>query len=258
MKRFYFIAIPASTVLVMTGCVPLTPDPYYVPIERQKENVYYIPTTQNAPFLQQKNEGNVAANFSFGMNHAGLDLQASYSPAEHLGLLTNYSWVGTTNDHGNLGRFELGAGYYNPVSPTSLFEVYAGGGFGTVKNRHETGLSNLSNSILFLQPSIGFQKANRKFQVAFIPRLTYVHFNFRDSTFNNDREQFASGQFRLLNDKPNQLFLEPGLVFKAGGENTIVNFGCNVSSNLTSTELNDVASHFHIGINFRLFPAKKK
>ncbi len=77
--------------------------------------VGYVPSTHNVPLLTEKNEGRISG--AIGLNHS--ELQLSYSPVKHLGLMSNF-YLGTPGVSG-----EYGLGYYNKIGNHFLIETYA-------------------------------------------------------------------------------------------------------------------------------------
>jgi hypothetical protein len=259
MKRFYpgsNTAILLYFVLILSSCVG-SYYPYDVPLDRQQDNIYYAAKAPDLPMLTSKNEYSFSLLYGTGDKQNGLEAKATYSPVNHLGLTVNYGSSGNSKDNTYLEGGNIGVGYYTPLSTSWNFESYEGIGLRHLHNQHYTGMSNFNLTNFFVQPSIIYHDVSDKFQLAFVSKFNLVNYSFKDSSFNNDREQYTSSQVTLLINNPNQLFWEPGLVIRTGGKRVFFHLGYSYVSDLTSSELNYSKNHFSIGLHFR-FPVEKQ
>src|SRR5436305_5093958 len=87
--QFY---VSILTMVTFTSCsyYPID-DPYYVAPDRQKENIYYVPTTPNAPFLSKKNDLGFSILRSSDKKFLGVETQAAYLPTSHFGIIASYA-----------------------------------------------------------------------------------------------------------------------------------------------------------------------
>jgi hypothetical protein len=231
-------------------------DPYYISMSRQKENIYYAPSGANAPLLTNKNDGSLTIGGSLtSKTKGGINLQAAYLPAKHIGLTANYS---STVYQGSSSHFEIGPGYVKKLSEYWSFETYGGAGFGNRENHHATGYSKIKTSNVFIQPTISVGGKEQKFQFAFVSRFNRVNFTLGDTTFNNDREYFVTQQMKLIAEKPVHLFWEPGFIMRAGWKNVLIQAGYQISTDLTNSNLQYAKENFSVGLVVRLNTAKKK
>lgn len=152
----------------------------------------YTPNMVNTPLLT--NEGEFQA--AIGTGTSGIDGQLSYAVTEQVGVMLNGSFAnrtdtGSKNFHKHT-FVEMGAGYSIPLGGPGRFEIYGGGGIGTVDAKF--GYSSLFNTYvedrsradltrLFLQPTIGL--TNNVFDGSFTPRIVLLKINNKDSLYAN-------------------------------------------------------------------------
>ena len=81
------ISLLHAALIFLSSCDPLyDPYPGVVPEDRQKENIYYLLTSPNAPLLRYKDEVNVRINYITGKKHSGGEIQMAYKPSDRLSL----------------------------------------------------------------------------------------------------------------------------------------------------------------------------
>src|SRR5450432_2419449 len=95
-----FIFIAAGIIFSLSSCYvgSGTTDPYIVSESRQKENLYYIPSAPNTPMHSQKNDLNFSLLRIADTKYSGGEVEASYMPGKHAGLIGSYSFAGSHND----------------------------------------------------------------------------------------------------------------------------------------------------------------
>src|SRR5438270_12449287 len=130
-KNFY---VSILTMVTFTSCsyYPID-DPYYVDPDRQKENIYYVPTTPNAPFLSKKNDLSFSILRSSDKKFLGVEAQAAYLPTSHFGIIASYASLKNKSGIENFmdyNHFEAGGGYIKEMKKDFVFESYAGIGTG--------------------------------------------------------------------------------------------------------------------------------
>ena len=156
----------------------------------------YRQNVVNVPLMQQKHQTQLGAHIGF----TGYDGQASYALTNHIGLLANYSDLGTKRvsfstvnrsiDKHNFG--EAGAGYYakNKTGWTYEFFILAGTGMsshfvtgGDTIAGHTQPFTNLRTAHydrFVLQADLG--KSTQQLRFAFTPRIFFIHYyNIRDT-----------------------------------------------------------------------------
>ena len=236
-------------------------DPYIVDFSRQQENYYYAPAAQNLPLPGEKNDLSLALHGSVGDRQMGANMHAAFNPGKHVGLMTSYTSIKNDDalDHGiaKIKSFGLGAGYFKKFADRFHFETYGGVGFSGINNRHYTGGSKITSTNFFLQPAVSISNQAETVQFAFVSKFSLNHFKIKDTSFNNDREPLVTGQMKIINDKPSQVFWEPGFVIRAGWKEIMFQAGYSVSTDLTNKELYRSKNEFSVGMILKINTAKK-
>ena len=256
MKR---IAIPhlliaMSLIVFIESCYPgnSIPDPYYVSQDRQKENIYYVPSATNAPLLTEKGDMSFDVMRASGSKFTGVEIQGACLPSQHIGVIASYSSGGNNSseyqDYVTYNRFELGGGYVTKLSKGWHFETYGGWGNGKINNQHYTGYSTIRSNHFFLQPSIAISNTSKTVQFGITSKFSGFKFNVRDTLFDTDREQFSSNQIKSLYQTPFHVMWEPALVFRAGWKYIMFNAQYSYSSDLTNGDLHRDRNNFSIGL----------
>lgn len=162
----------------------------------------YVPNVLPSPLLGQ--EGDLVVSAHTGI--AGFDPQVAYGITDHAGVMINGSFRNyksdTTLDFHNHTFMELGGGYFTEFLGSGRFEVYAGGGAGTLNAEFDNPLfvsySNVFYSRAFVQPTVGL--VTDLLELSFSPRIVFV-------TMMQDGNRLYSG------------FLEPAVTGKLGYRN---------------------------------------
>jgi hypothetical protein len=169
---------------------------------------YYIPTTQNVPLFEEKKQGTAMMALELGQYSSGVDFQGAYSITNHIavmgsaylgsvtGELEYVDTDGNTQVYESESRpyrhFEFAAGYFTNIGSTKgIFEVYGGYGSGGTKWDEKELTDIYRYNQFFVQPQVGGHLG--KIDLAFSTRLNFANWS-----------------------RFNQLFLEPGLTFRAG------------------------------------------
>jgi len=182
---------------------------------------YYKPNGVNAPLLTAANEAHVSASIT--ADGAFTDMQAAYSPINHLGIIGNFSTFSyKANDadvsSGNVDAYahlaELGAGYYYAMGDRrkAVFEIYGGAGGGAMQSD-----INMNFFRSFIQPGIGFR--THYFEFSFNIRLSDIRYynlntNGHDSTY-LQQQNLTYGNNRSI-DNTNYIFAEPSITLRGG------------------------------------------
>ena len=225
-------------------------DPYFVDPDRQKENIYYVPTTPNAPFLSKKSDLSFSILRSSDTKFTGMEAQAAFLPTGHFGIIASYASLSNKSGIENFmdyNHFEAGGGYIKEMKNDFVFESYAGIGTGKIRNGHYTGNSDIKLTNYFIQPSISIGNENVKF--GFTTKLSGVHFTVIDTLFNTDREALSANEINSLYKQPFHILLEPGFTFKAGWKNFLFQTSYFFSSDLTNSDLYRSKGNFSMGIS---------
>jgi uncharacterized protein YegP (UPF0339 family) len=135
----------------------------------------YVATPLNTADVNKKGDLHLDAYIPFSR----FNVQASYAPTNHLGLMADYC----AGFRGDVHSLDVGAGYFVKKSKF-FFNAYAGLGIASVNMNtsidgyYET--SHLNNQTqydkLFVQGLIGKQ-VSEKFKWSLSARLSYVYFN---------------------------------------------------------------------------------
>ena len=190
MYRFIF-----AVLLLFTSCAPV-----------------YVPNLRNSPMFTKGGEFQAAAHVG-----NGLEIQSAYAITDHLGVMTNLSFIDQTGldseeDYHRHRFFEGGIGYFKNRDE-SFFEVYAGYGRGQGTSYDEYELLGPQSVAAtgryeryFLQPAFGLNKDYMN--VSFAPRFSLVDF-YEFST------ELARTEVR---EKP-KAFFEPAIIGRANFAN---------------------------------------
>ena len=156
----------------------------------------YRQNVVNTPLFQQKKQTQIGAHVGF----TGLNAQASYALTNHIGMIANYSNMGTKRtsfstinysiDKNNFG--EVGAGYYHNNKTGFVFEIFlvAGKGMGsnfsaggdTIAGHTPpyTSLKKANYNRFLIQADIG--KSFGQFNFAISPRIFVLqYYNITDT-----------------------------------------------------------------------------
>jgi hypothetical protein len=162
----------------------------------------YTPNMVNAPLFSSKGEVQAV----IGTGTSGVDPQLAYAITDHVGVMVNASFANRSDTSKNFHKHnfaELGGGYTTTFGNVGRFEVYGGGGMGSINAMYKEGIfdgrSSATFNRFFIQPSIGV--VTDVFDGAFTPRLVFLNMhNSNDS----------------LKTNPMDLFLEPTITAKVG------------------------------------------
>ncbi len=233
MKRPYFFLI-ALLPIFLVSCV----------------TTLYVPNAVNTPLLKEKNE----IKASVGTHN----FQAAYAVSDRFGVMANAYWdrfksettingqTSHTLNKGNL--FELGLGYYKPISKVIIFETYLGGGLGKIDFNQSDGSKryNVNGTKFFIQPSLGY--VDRFAELAFTPRFSAIKYSGLE-TFGYTPEELKN-EYLIKNDVEGKtwLFVEPALTLRAGFKYVKLQGQIGFSSKLTKGDLKYQSKFSSIGI----------
>lgn len=185
--------------------------------------VMYMPNTINAPLFNERNE--------FKANVSMNNFQAAFAPASHFGIMangytrsSNYSSGGSSSDinySSSRNLFEGGIGYFNTLSEGFVYEIYGGGGVGSLTYNGDQMYSGTGNVIykysadfsrFFIQPSIGF--SHDIVDVSISARI--VRLSFNNIRTENYTQQMLINEDIYNLDQSDYFFIEPALTFRVG------------------------------------------
>lgn len=221
---------------------------------------YYKPNGVNTPLFTGGNQGhlNLAGSIGSGDNTGVtnfFDVQGSYSPINHLGIIANYSTYNYTPDnydyangrvdaHANL--FEAGIGGYYAVGKKKVKMVadfYGGGGVGSIRSDVDMKVNRF-----FLQPGIGMRTP--WVDVAF--NLRYSNVKYRDFDANGRDDVYLKNQ-NLIDQRGRRMdansygFFEPAITVRAGYKFAKVQFQGVLSQNVNNVYWDYNPARFTVG-----------
>lgn len=238
----------------------------------QSCNTMYVPTMQNVPLLQEKNEVRATLGLS--------NLQGAYAVTDNIGVIANgyYSNVTSVFDQNsivysytterNIFHIEAGGGYFKKLSDNAIFECYGGLGFGnsSFKKFDSDSLSALpvlkstfftKTARFFVQPSIGYTIDN--FDVAFSTRFIVQNYYGVDTSGFTKIDLYDN---KLLNIDQPFLFMEPAITLRFGYKYLKFHAQAIFSYKYNVDRLNYMPFVFNVGIHVniadRLMPKKQK
>jgi hypothetical protein len=214
-------------------------------------NVAYIPSMHNVPLL--KKEGDIAIHLT------PANVQGAYAVTNNIGVMVNGQWGGSTWEEGSTGdtqyksrrKFaEAGIGYYSYKNEEKSFEIYGGGGIGSLSfdNRLDYTDPQKFNAMatkFFIQPSVGISK--EYFDLAFAVKA--VNLKFYDVNIQNytDDDLIAKKLYRI--DREPLLFIEPSFTARAGVKNIKAHFQYLYSSKISGPEINYMGYYIFLGLS---------
>lgn len=155
LKNWLFIVLTAS---ILASC-----------------KILYVPNTFNSPLL--RNKGDMQLNALIGI--PGIEAQTALAVTDRIGLMANGQLLKQTNKDSQIVKrtlIEGGIGYTERFSDKGIFEIFAGGGVGSVpaKFRDQTwdGVQTATLKRYFVQPALGF--CNDWLDFSIVSRLSLV------------------------------------------------------------------------------------
>ncbi len=245
------LLIYCACILAFSSCCQPcgVQNPDVIPETRQKENFYYVPSSVNSPLLNTKHDLSLSLQRSASPMHSGVEIQGAFLPGKHIGMITSYSGGGNKKDDDlSYRKFEMGAGYLLPAGKYWHFEMYAGYGVGKIDNQHATGASIIKSNYFFVQPAMAVSNEQQTVQFGFVSKLISNHFNIGFPAFDIDKEPFSATQIRTLQEQPNHIFWEPGIVFRFGWRHFLFHTGYSSSTHLTNSDLHRSKGNFSMGM----------
>ncbi len=218
---------------------------------------YYKPNGVNAPLLTKAGEVHLSASGTPDL--AFTDVQASFSPTNHLGIIGNYSTfsykapivdvaAGNVDAHAHLA--ELGAGYYyvTPGKVKVVCDIYAGAGGGKMESDVD-----MSFFRSFIQPGVGIRTPY--FECSINYRLSAIKYsnlntNGHDSGYLVQQNLIYDNNRRI--DNTTYLFAEPAITFRGGYKFIKVQTQYVVANALSHVPWQYYNGLFNVGFSFEL------
>jgi len=184
---------------------------------------YYVPNSVNVPLLTEKKDARASVHYystsrDFFNTLPGLEIQGSYAPASHLGLMGSFLTTGKTKEGARISALygDMGVGYfYATENQHWVAECYGGAGMGTVKNSFSDGTSGVSGfTKYFIQPSLGFR--SKYFEAAFAWRMASVHHTSLEVS--SMLTEFQQRETDWIRSHPIYTVHEPALTFRFGDD----------------------------------------
>lgn len=244
-------------------------------------NNLYTPSEANLLMLSE--EGDLKASVGVGITtvrEANVNVQAAYSPMEHLGIAMNYFQIGGfsnpktneasgTSDISNIVG-ELAVGYYlkkdinaikyqgtdieTPVQNQLVLDAYAGYGFGNVRKAYNTGYISFNSQHYFIQGGAHFRTKLLGLSYA----LRGVLLDYTKGSIEGRLSDADLSAVNTLRQDP-LTFLESSFRIQAGGDKAKFFFSRNwMMAPLNKQRLDYNSSSWQIGAIFDLNTFFKK
>ncbi|PZF71970.1 hypothetical protein DN068_15140 [Taibaiella soli] len=189
----------------------------------------------------------------------GLGLMVSFRNTNRFANDENWLTLGNTEQdsiHYSGNRFEFGAGYYMPFGRVGQFEIYAGGGFGSINRDNLKAIDGnfrANYNRIFIQPTCG-AKIKDIVEIAGGMRFSYQHFTDFSSTDPNMEENLSGSGVRIQGSS--FVFWEPFIDFSVGGKYAKFNLQTGAGVNMATSEHLNNPSPFYmsLGVTFNLAP----
>ena len=218
---------------------------------------YYKPNGVNAPLLTKAGDAHLSASAT--PDFAFTDVQASYSPINHVGFIGNFSTfsykaqnvdVASGNVDGRARLAELGAGYYYvaPGKAKVVCDIYAGAGGGNMQSD-----VNMSFFRSFIQPGVGIRTPYFEFSLNYrmsAIRYSNLNTNGHDSGYLAQQNLIYGNNRRI--DNTTYLFAEPAITFRGGYKFIKVQTQYVVANALSHVPWQYYNGLFNVGFSFEL------
>lgn len=170
---------------------------------------YYMPTQQQVPLFNEKNELQAHGGVD---EHGFHNFQLAYSINNSFGIQINTlskNQDGTSRNYGNL--IEAGPGYHYSISKYFVFETFAGYGKANIDNNDLSG--HLSFNRVYVNPIIGFH--SKYADLAYSMRYCYLTYHYHGIDPSNSHN--FDHYWEIYNfDNITQDFIEPALTLRLG------------------------------------------
>lgn len=216
------------------------------------KTIYYVPSIQNVPMIQEKGEINADLGATTNLNQSSL--QFAYGITDHIAVQANGSlfspsfWLTTESNYSG-GMADGGVGYFRKFGNGFLFDTYLLGGYGEVDNFNLEYPDDTSLKLRFsrwaVQPSVSYIM-NKYFSVSGSVRTGVLFYH----SLEFDRARAVDPMIDSYFDRHRNTFyvLEPALTMRVGFEHFKVKFQYQYSFNLTDSDFPQVRDVLSIGL----------
>ncbi|MDA3910249.1 MAG: hypothetical protein PF448_02680 [Bacteroidales bacterium] len=221
----------------------------------------YKPTMQNVPMLKGKSDFRSTLSYN--------NYQFAYALSNNFGIMLNghhnkNEWSSSFDSISRNDYFtrrysiDAGVGYFKNFSENTVFECYAGGGYGGyqfdydiyTKDVYErTNNYHTASWRSFVQPSIAYR--DDIFEIAFSTRFMGVGF-FDVVTRNYTQDELISENLNNL-DQNFYTFIEPAITLRVGHRMAKFHVQCIYSQLLSTKSLSYIPLNINFGISFNVF-----
>ena len=226
------------------------------------------PTIRYASHRQRikQGEGRINGQFIGGSEISGGEFQGALAVSNHVGLILNTAFVGSSGedwlsngkDKGHGSLIEGGAGYYLPIQKRWVFETYGGAGVGGATNEYSSGGDSKVNfTKFFLQPSFGYTSNN--FEVGAASKFSWINMNVEHSNINISNDPYNFGMYEQMNidyikSDPTSVLWEPSFFVRFGFQIVKMQLQYTHSVNLNNKLLSQEPGVFSAGISIAIKP----
>jgi hypothetical protein len=190
----------------------------------------------NAPLLKEKGETslsgamNVTTDEFYDDNLVGVSLTGATALGNHFAIAGSFHYAGGESEDEwtrHSSYWELGGGWFKPGKGKLVTEVYAGTGFGTIKN-NSTGAQfyDVKYAKPFVQPSVGWRF--RSIDLAVTSKFAVVNFT--------SESKYIADDYYPADKLANTFVWEPAFTFRVG---KAVKFQYQLSYSTFNTDYND-------------------
>jgi hypothetical protein len=236
----------------------------YLLLSQSCTRIVYVPNMQNVPLLQEKNEVRATLGVS--------NFQGAYAVTNNIGVMINgqfrnggggpessFQWF---QELAKTKSIEGGVGYFKPFNGIGVFEIYGGGGIGSISfDEYENYLDKYSaaTSRFFIQPSVGI--SNKYLDIAFSLRFVSLKF------YNADTSEYVYGSSSFNNeenvdlnelDKHDYTFIEPALTCRFGWKYVKFHLQAVFPNQLNNAPINYNKSSLFAGVHFNIAQRNKE
>jgi hypothetical protein len=221
----------------------------------------YKPTMQNVPMLNGKSDFRSTLSYN--------NYQFAYAVSDNFGVMLNghhnkNEWSSSFDSISRNDYFtrryslDAGLGYFRNLSENTVFECYAGGGYGGYQFDYDiytndvyerTNAYQTASWRSFVQPSIAYR--DDIFEIAFSARFMGVGF-FDVVSRNYTQDELISENLNNLNQHFYP-FIEPAITLRVGHRMAKFHVQCIYSELLSPHSLSYFPVNINFGISFNVF-----
>ena len=214
---------------------------------------FYTPNTQNVPLISEKGE----TNLTLSGNGNQVEFQGAYGITQNIAIKANGGlFIPSNLDNGNGGSgkfFEIGGGYFKPITENWIFELYGLLGIGSFENHlpstkidYPQTNGDISANIfrVGVQPNFGYK--SKYFSAAISSRIVNLSYSKVDGDLIFD----GMPQVDYLESNLSNFLIEPALTVRGGLEKIKLQVQYTYSLNLSNSDFMQDKTLLTIGLNF--------